>query len=1189
VWLGLCFSLPPWGQAAADIGREYHNREVTALTEDAETVRLALGLAWEDGFACRALAGYVVPAGDAPAENDAAETVVREGVRLYERTKCVDDGILSVRLSRDSRNAPRLKQDVAFWRNELALAAADVRTYAETAATRRARLSRRLEAQAVRDGVQAAFIPDKPWSDPQREQWRQASVATGIRLPLPPRPGSMAAWWDRNLSVTPGYLVRKFHAAGESFFTPEEPIGGWGSNATAPGQYDWTRFDGTIRLVKDGGGKFLLELPTLQAHRTPEDIARVGTNAEQTSQWILGFGYAPGLPDYLTHRPEASLVSRSTNGTFAVHGGVQLFDPTTAQAYGEYLKTMAGHLKRERLYDTIAAIHLEMGGWADLPETVDYSSSTRLRWQAYLSERYGEIAAFNRQVDAKYGSFAEVDLPPPPVAARTMTAIDVDYLHFRRAWIREYLAVKRQLVNVAFPDKLVIGETWQAGDHDGFAGAGERKWGAFAGDDWAQWTGTGADNAGRPFAIRSVGPVGFGTRPSDAIESLFRDYLWINFRDPGNLARYFYHWVAHGYMDYQFGWHSIGNLYLSNRLVYRFGATVANTEPAPQRIGLLQPRATYDLGEGDIYYEFMGWDWALQAAKLAYTRIDEQFIRDGRLPTLGLDVLVLPAATALDDKVARAIEAWVTAGGTAIASTVPGVTDEYGRKRETAALAGILGASVAGTTSEAVRDLPLTVTVPHGHYSGRWQTTSDRHPAFQFLRPETARVLASYESGKPAITRNAAGKGQAVTLGYPFGREVVECERTSIGFQRTYVWFTREPQLVARVAWLGRFLRDLGCHPLYEVEYADVGRIKGVEAVAPDYHVPWGLSQDPTNAFFIRTVGDPRPRHELEVDRESPDLAIRFFPRRREGVGTTYLGISTREVHYLGPRATVNMLLARHSYRCRINNPKIRAIWDVGLRAPVGLTRDERGVAFTISLPSGHLMMLAVSETPTVELFRPTPFPGRDRAEIFGKIDRFAGGRQPDRVAILTPDELVPWARELAQLLTASAGAKPRKEVIPISYGAETNREAAERLARFLQDRFGVDAVAVRQLVQMPTGIDQPVGKEYEKAVVLIGDEWTNNDLGLHGAYWGTVFGAHLPFTSTYAWPGVGRAVVSLSRPYALINESGGQPFAYNQSYQIRPVNRNYALVRRKLFIAANGADALAAVDAISKEMERGK
>jgi peptidoglycan hydrolase-like protein with peptidoglycan-binding domain len=333
------------------------------------------------------------------------------------------------------------------------------------------------------------------------------------------------------------------------------------------------------------------------------------------------------------------------------------------------------------------------------------------------------------------------------------------------------------------------------------------------------------------------------------------------------------------------------------------------------------------------------------------------------------------------------------------------------------------------------------------------------------------------------------------------------------------------------------------------------------------------LSNDPASPWFSRTVGDPRPEHRLAVVREETDLALRFFPRVRDGVATRYLGISTREVHYLGPRAAVQMFLARHSYRCRINNPRVQAIWDVALNAPVAFQRDDRGVAFTVQVASGYVTMLAISETPAVELFPAAPFPGRDRQETMAALGRLAGGRQPPRVVDLTPSELAGWAKELPA-------------PVVISYGAPGNRAAADKLAAFLQTKFGKAPVVTNQLATVPAAMDQPVAKDYEKAVVLIGDEWTNNDLGLHGAYWGAAYGAHLPFTATYSWPGPGRAVVALSRPYALTVD-GNVPFMAVHGLELRRVKPEWLLLRRKLYIAANGADALAAVETIIKQLSK--
>ena len=1213
-------------RALQDVLPEYQNTRVTALVEDAETLRLALGAAWDDAQTCRAESLYLR---DWTAEHgsDAAEALMKRGAAMYELVKCIDDGTHSVRMSRDSRDAPQLVDDLRFWRNELALAATQVLAYAKDAATLKATLSARLHELAAARQLTMTHIAERPWPDAGREAWRQAGPAVGVRLPVDALPDSSPTWWNTNLSVGPYYIANKLATAGHRFITPEVPIGAWGFNATANGEYDWRKFDGYLRDMKARKLHLLLELPTLHAALTPDEQA-AAIKQVYASNWPVMDRYAPALSPALANDPEATLLQRQADGTVLPHGSVQLFNPEVAAQYGRYLKALSAHLKATGSYATIAAIHLERSDWAILPETVDYSRFTRARWQAFLRARYGAIATLNAAAGTQYADFNDAPIPYRTLSPRARTdwealtektpqadanawgrylqgkyktpeairaalgddyrdgygwrlpidyppVLKIDYLHFRRAWVQDYLSIKRQLVAAAFPDKLIITEMRQAGDHDGVAGKGEEKWGGFLSEDHAQWTGVGPANSSRPFMIRSVQPVGFGSRLSDSLESLFRDYLWINFREASNLTRYFYDWVAHGYLDYQFGWQGVTNHWLTNQLLYALGPTVANTAPAPQRIGLLFPRATYDLSDGDNYYGVLGWDWLLQAAKFPYTRVDESAVRAGELPGMGIELLILPEVTAMDHTTASAIAAWVQAGGTLLSSTIPQKNDEYGRPELNSPLEPVLGVTLAGSGSEAITGTPLTVTIPRGFYSGMWAQTTNRIPAFETLSPTTAEVLARYTGGEPAIVSNHHGKGRAITMGYPFGYEMVQAERTSIGFYRTYAYFAREQQLVERTAWLRKFLVETaGIHADYAVDYAEVGRFHGIEAIAPGFHAPKGLQDDPQAPYYLRTYGDPRPEHQMLVAHETPDMALRFFPRERTGVATRYLGISTREVHYLAPRADVQMYLMPHVYRCRINNPNVQAIWDVARNVPVGFTRDAEGVSFSVSLPSGHVMMLAVSETPTVEIFPGAPFPGSTPVAVLARLKQLAGGTRPPAVVNLTPSEIAPWLQGLA-------APAETPQIVNISYGQAANAAAAQKLADFLRQRYKLNAVAVAQLTTLDTADPtrpNPLG--YDKALIFIGNEWSNNDLALHGGYWGNGYTPHMPFTTTYMWPGEGRAVISLSRKYALLDDNGRQcSYRFHQGFKIRPVEDRFPLYRRKLHIAANGADAMMAVD----------
>ena len=1358
------------GTSPMDVRDDYFNGPVTALGEDCESVRMALGAAWDDALACRELSGYLLPWVINPKEAHnlpvAAEAKVKRGTRLYELLKCVDDGIQSVRLARDSRDEPALEQEIAFWRNELALAATQVLAYADDVATSKHHLQTRLNEEAAKRGVSARFVEPKPWANPRREAWRKAGPMVGIRLPLDPPADHPAAWWNKTLGVGPMYIAAKFRDAGDAFFYSEQPLGAWGLNCTGPGQYDFSRLTNFVAGLKERNGKYLLELPTLAGRLTPEQQAE--QHKENINRrWWIWTSYAPSLPEHLADNAMASMMAIHADGAFVCGGQVQLFDGVTARAYGDYLQAMSDELRRRGLYDTIAAIHLERSDWASLDETVDYSTEAASRWQAFMEERYGDIATLNEAAGTEYESFHELPIPvrdvvpaakedwrawqhrrwidwlrakfgevnkfneavgggidvatwddvtdlpavsddgrrhlefplgglekiwgeycktalynydgnalnswgrflmekyKSPASIRAALGdtfqegygwrlpldyppvIKIDYLHFRRAYVREYLAIKRELVQATFPDKLIIAEMRQMGDHDGIAAVSERIWGGFLGesDDIGQFSGVGPKNETLPFMIRSAEPPGFGSRLSDAIESLYRDYLWINFTDPGNLARYFYIWVCHGYMDYQLGWHDIHNHWMTNRLVYAIGPTVAATAPKPQRIGLMLPRSTFDLHSGAIYDETLGWDWLLGASKLAYTRVDERLIREGWLPTSGLEVLILPAAEAMDETVAKAIEEWVAAGGTLICSTMPGRVDTYGQtwtkfqisgclayrnpepllqKVHSAYLAVPLDATTSETlrqslatepetVSEAVKDTPLTVTIPRGIFTGGWAKSTDRKPAFQVLIPrgDIAKVLATYEGGRPAITINEHGKGRAVLMGYPLGVETVVADRTSIGFYRTYTFFVREPQVVARTAWLRSFLCDqLGYKPEFGVEFAEVERFKGKEAGALGLGVPKGFSTTDGDFLYMRTVGDPRGEaHEIQTERETPDLALRFFPRWRPdadggktgGGDTQYVGISTREVHYIAPRGAVNMYLSKHTYRCRINNPNIQAMWDVARNVPVGFTKDETGVTFDVSLPSGHIMMLAYSETPQIDLIAPAKFPGREKSDVLARCRALAGGTPVNGVTILTADEIKPWLESLNGPIPPAPGTKvdpdkpAPKQTVTISYGQPENHAAADTLAAFLREKFELDAVAVEQssVCEITNeGTGQHV-TNFATPVIFIGTEWTNNDLAIHGAFWNwpAMYGPHLPFTSTYAWPGEGRAVVSLSRRYALLDEKGDIILvngAFSADvFDIRKVEDRWPLVRRKLHIAANGDDAQAAVEALIERLTK--
>ena len=139
----------------------------------------------------------------------------------------------------------------------------------------------------------------------------------------------------------------------------------------------------------------------------------------------------------------------------------------------------------------------------------------------------------------------------------------------------------------------------------------------------------------------------------------------------------------------------------------------------------------------------------------------EQILSDG---LNHFKVLILCNSESIGDGEAAKIEAFVKAGGLVIADMRPGVADEHGRLRPSAAMARLFG--VQWTYPLAVASDPQT-----GHYAGAYQGTSFAAPGDWTMEPSlmtigSAQLLKSPE-GVPLMTVNHYGQGTAI-YGVPF-------------------------------------------------------------------------------------------------------------------------------------------------------------------------------------------------------------------------------------------------------------------------------------------------------------------------------------------------------------------------------------------------------------------------------------
>ena len=179
-------------------------------------------------------------------------------------------------------------------------------------------------------------------------------------------------------------------------------------------------------------------------------------------------------------------------------------------------------------------------------------------------------------------------------------------------------------------------------------------------------------------------------------------------------------------------------------------ALLLRADPEPPPIAILVSRPSFFLNLADPAFEEDSHEAELRFAQLLedlgyqYDFIAPAQAAQGKLKHY--DVLILPAARALEDATLAAIEAFQHSGGRVIADVVPGRFDEHGLPRTTVPLAEICGALYDPTRPEpfaaALRDMGVEPLV---QVDGGGKVPMERF-AFRFGR---ARILALLRDPAP--------------------------------------------------------------------------------------------------------------------------------------------------------------------------------------------------------------------------------------------------------------------------------------------------------------------------------------------------------------------------------------------------------------------------------------------------------
>jgi len=1133
--------------------------EVMRLLEDLEQTRMLLGITLWDVHDLRNFALY--------RQRDVSplEQLDRDNLRLYETLKPLDYAASSLLAALDMGEDRSAPADLAFLRGELSQAASQVLANYQKVAGLQEQTQKELVAQDVRDGLHVNSIPGKPWEDPIRERQRNVGALVGWRTNMEPPADFREAFWNRLQHLDIRYQLNKGRMIGIDFVTFKDPVLRWDNLEPRDGVYDFAAFDRMMQLAVDHGMRVRLVLPTMGGRvpdwwlkQHPDSVIR---DAKGECDYFLS--------DSVYSHDFMSPWERR-NCTWYQARAINLGDDATRERFTRLVRGLAEHCRKTGFADRVIAVDLDLfytqRHWRTPPNAE--------RRPAIL-EHYRRVAAIVSQAFPGTPMSLEVTDGEAHGVNEDLTAHEWRSLGLTR--ITGMPAVSSE--TPFFEDVMRSAALQTAGErlkHEVEAG---------------------------PFFFQNC-EYGFGTMLSiNYFTSLLRDGLWSEgWFGPEGPLRWGYFPQVFTWNDRQLQWSGITNGYLAHRQAHLLSATIVNTRVTPADVVMLLPSSSMDVPGTRTHRELVGWGWALTALKVPYDIINEAQLAASGVPARA-KLLILPQAQVLNDEQVKAIRGFVERGGILLASNVPG-TDGT----RPSPLADVLGAGLLCRDGRAVpisdtgvRGTWLQVTIPRGMHSGRYTPVPlpdagyPRRPEarvswgktnqpFQALAPTTGKTMASYGTGEPAIVEHRFGQGRTLTLGYPYGQELMFADLTSIAFGKVYNGWARDEQMLGMIRWLRDTLDQIGYVRTTSVPEAWRHRLQQFEAAASGLSYPKGDDIAKADKWAVSmTYLDDRPDHRIKPDHDEMDCAAELTWRDRPGVATRYLAVGNRESAYGGDRGIVQFWMMPHIFGIRIDNPAIKRIYDIAAGVPVSFERDPRGVSFKTSVPPALGRLFAISTSDTVDLFEPQLVPGIPLGEVAANVRALAAQKDLPAAAVLGKEDVFEWL------------AGQRNQKLLISYGEEGYRAAAEQLAALLKEKHGIAAEITAQ--DMAFARRPPEGFNVDltptPAQAYIGNSWSNNLIAMLDATWpynerNTTASISGRFSATCAWPGGERGFVTVTRrlEYRRADHTTF-PVNYGDTRGYAPVDVNGApdpwRRQRLLVLASTPAGACNAVNALAR------
>jgi len=649
---------------------------------------------------------------------------------------------------------------------------------------------------------------------------------------------------------------------------------------------------------------------------------------------------------------------------------------------------------------------------------------------------------------------------------------------------------------------------------------------------------------------------------------------------PVPIARGFYWGDSFWYPDMRWRWSALGGWRRFQERAQGMAPEMLNTKPAPQVAMLWSDTShKYQAFVGDYvggsygfkrqsanYHKIgcVGWGRILESLCLAYDIVTEEQVREGKLQEY--EMLLMPGVQALPEDVAMLIRSYVEKGGKVVATSAPALFGDDMQQKGGGQLADVFGADFdrflgKSVVAETPMGTPVLNEPTYGYWDGpkgggnlvwigantdKESVRSDnlRTVYCAFKPRKGARVLELFADRKPAVVMNSFGQGKAVVIGYPMGRESFLSDIYHEHYGHNWAdWPNGSSFQQGIFRWVELLLPKIGLERDAVMSKEITPRATGQDAGWPcwqwtrkgggyrDYVWKTGKMRDTTTS---PAYGDAAPR------------SVELTFRTREDNPNTYLSVFNREGGYGFDPGVVHFEATSKDIKIEMPRTDIRHIYDLSLGCPIpfksertrGANPKDVTTFRTMIEPSMARMLVVATQDDTIRKYSGNRNFGRGDDEIRQTVGKLAtAGVAPDHVTIAPAD---------VSAFLAERGARG----ITISCESPTYLRAARRLAEALELAYGKPVRISRNSPRIwgkfsGLGVWRAeVSKTIEDPDILLGSHNESHYIAgqrvCHERHT-----AQLPIVTSHTFPGPGRSVITLLRPFRKRNApSEGKLFA---------------------------------------------